>query len=375
MKRKFFNYSVKLPILLWPLLLNSNAFSASLSESLTTAKQEAQAKGFVFLTSHDEVEAKAKGEGRLRALSGLDAATMKAMKAAFNKKYPFIDTYVEEIEGTDAYQRFLLELKSGRSTGWDAAFIPMDLYEHFLPFQKKFDIFGMASLGVLNISPRMVDPVNRNTVSANSVMQVVAYNRKLILEDKVPDQWEDFLKPEFKGKKFLIDIRPKDVAGMVPAWGLEKTLDFARKLAAQQPVWIRGGPRAITSMIAGEHTLFLGPNFSTVKRAQGNDATGALGYKIVEPVPIRLISRGDGVLKTADHPYAALLWLEFQGSAEGQKILDDYGPFSASVYTPGSAMEKETRGKKLSGVDWYHLPKMEQYEAKIVEAYGFPRAK
>lgn len=82
----------------------------------------------------------------------------------------------------------------------------------------------------------------------------------------------------------------------------------------------------------------------------------------------------DGVLNSAEHPHAALLWLEFLASPEGQKILDEHGPFQASVFTPGSAMEKETRGKKLSGVDWYHLTRMEEYQAKIVEAYGFPKA-
>ena len=73
--------------------------------------------------------------------------------------------------------------------------------------------------------------------------------------------------------------------------------------------------------------------------------------------------------------YAALLWLEFHASPEGQKVLEDYGPFQASVFTPGAATEKETRGKKLSEVDWNQLAKLDEYEAKIVEAYGFPRAK
>jgi hypothetical protein len=61
--------------------------------------------------------AKAETEGRLRVLSGLDTATIKAVEVAFHKKYPFIDAYVEEIEGTDADQRFLLELKSDRGKG------------------------------------------------------------------------------------------------------------------------------------------------------------------------------------------------------------------------------------------------------------------
>jgi ABC-type Fe3+ transport system substrate-binding protein len=37
---------------------------------------------------------------------------------------------------------------------------------------------------------------------------VVAYNKNLISPDKVPNRWEDFLKPEFKERKFVVDMRP-----------------------------------------------------------------------------------------------------------------------------------------------------------------------
>jgi hypothetical protein len=32
-----------------------------------------------------------------------------------------------------------------------------------------------------------------------------------------------------------------------------------------------------------------------------------------------------------------------------------------------------TRGKKLSVVNWDHFPKMPEYQAKVIEAYGFPK--
>ena len=361
--------------ILWPLVTSSNTFAASLNESVRKAKQEADAKGYIFLTSRDEIVANAKKEGKLRALSGLTTSALKPMVEAFKRKYPFIDTYVEEIEGTDAYQRFLLELKSGSAKGWDSTYIPYDNYKAFLPYQMKLDILAMASLGVLNTHPRMVDPVNRNTVSANSVMHTVAYNRNLLSDDKVPNKWEDFLKPEFKGRKMIADIRPTAIATLVPAWGLEKTLEFARKLAAQELAWVRGGTRGMTATLAGEFTVCLGPYFSSVKRAQGKDPTRTLGYKIVEPVSLRYVSRIDAVLSIAEHPHAALLWLEFLTSPEGQKILDDHGPFQASVFTPGSAMEREIKGKTLSEGDWSLLSKLDEYEAKIVEALGFPKAK
>jgi iron(III) transport system substrate-binding protein len=361
--------------LIWYCAFNSMAFGAAPNDALIKAKQEAESNGFVFAGSRDEIVAKAKKEGRLRALSGLSSSAIKPMVAAFKKKYSFIEIHVEEIEGTEAYQRFLLELQAGLAKGWDCTYLPYDNYKAFLPYQMKFDILGMAGAGILNIHPRMIDPLNRNTISANTIANVAVYNQKLIAEENVPARWEDFLKPEFKGRKFMAEVRPSSVAALVPAWGLEATLEFARKLAAQEPAWIRGGTRAITALQAGEFPLGLAVQASSIKRVQAKDPTNVVAYKIVEPVPIRVVSRIDGVLKTAEHPYAALLWLEFHASLEGQKVLEDHGPFQASVFTPGAAIEKETKGKKLSEVDWQHIAKLDEYEAKIVEAYGFPRAK
>jgi len=373
-ERLFIKIAV-LPFLIWAFVFTSVALGAAPDDAVLKAKREAESNGYIFVASRDEILDKAKKEGRLRAVSGISGSALKPMVDAFKKKYPFIDAHVVEIEGAVAYQRFLLELKAGTGNRWDSTYIPYDNYKAFLPYQMKFDILGMVKAGILNIHPRMVDPVNRNTVSANTIANVAVYNRKLIAEEKVPSKWEDFLKPEFKGRKFAADIRPSSVAALVPVWGLEATLAFARRLAAQEPVWVTGGTRAITVLQSGEAALGLAVQQSSIKRVQAKDPTSVVGYKIVEPVPVRVVSRIDGVLQMAERPHAALLWLEFHASPEGQKVLEDYGPFQASIFAPGSGTEKETKGKKLSEVDWDHLAKLDEYEAKIVEAYGFPRAK
>jgi ABC-type Fe3+ transport system substrate-binding protein len=205
-------------------------------------------------------------------------------------------------------------------------------------------------------------------------MTVVAYNKKLMAEDKVPSKWEDFLKPELKGRKFVADIRPLPFAMLVPAWGLEKAADFARKVAAQEPIYGRGHTRIITSLVNGEYPLFLGPNLGAVKRIQDKDKTNSLGMKLVEPVPTRL-HEGNAVLNTADYPYAGLLWLEFMASPEGQKIMDAEWPLGASVFSPGAAQEQLTKGKQLSVIDWNHYGKLDDYLKKMVEVMGFPKAK
>jgi ABC-type Fe3+ transport system substrate-binding protein len=343
---------------------------AAASATLAKAKQEAEAKGYIFLTSHEEILSKAKKEGRIRVLSSQDPEAIKAMSAAFKRKYPFIDARVEEIGGMENYQRILQEMKAGLAKTWDVNYLAFDFYSEYLPYQKKFDILGMAEQRVLQISPKLVDPVHRHIVAIQSNMQVIAYNKELISGDKVPDSWEGFLAPEFKGKKFLLDVRPKPLAALVPLWGLEKTVDFARKLAAQQPIWYRGEARQLIQITAGEYPLILGPNYKSVKTTR--DPRAVLEHKIVEPVPARL-SEVQAVLNAAANPHAALLWLEFQASAEGQKILDEVD-LAATIYSPGSVHEKLTRGKKVSVLAWEHYPKMGKYEEEIIKAYGFPRA-
>ena len=128
-----------------------------------------------------------------------------------------------------------------------------------------------------------------------------------------------------------------------------------------------------TMVLAGEHALCAGPNFDSVLRVKAKDVTDALGYKILEPVPVRL-TETYSVLFTAESPFSGLLWLEFLTSPEGQKILDEHGPYEGSVFIPGTVQEQAARGKKLSVVDWNHYSKTQEYEKKIVEAYGFPQA-
>ncbi|HWP57919.1 MAG TPA: extracellular solute-binding protein [Candidatus Acidoferrales bacterium] len=352
----------------------STAVAAAPSAALLKAKKDAEAKGYIFETSHDEIVAKAKKEGRLRVASTLDPDVNKAMSAAFKKKYPFIDLRLQELGSVEENQRFLLEIKAGAAKGWDVNRVYTDFYEEYLPYEKKFDILAMAEHKILNIPPALVDPRVRNVVTVSSNMTVIAYNKKLLPEDKVPAQWEDFLKPEFKGRKFAADVRPLPFAMLVPAWGLEKTAEFAKNVAAQDPIYGRGHTRIIASVANGEYPLFLGPNLGAVKRAQQKDKIGALGMRLVEPVPTRL-HEGNAVLNTADHPYAGLLWLEFMASPEGQAIMDKEWPLGASVFSPGSEQEKLTKGKKLSVIDWNHYGKLDDYLKRMVEAMGFPKAK
>ena len=354
-------------------LENSAGLAASISPKLFKAKQEAEGKGYIFITNKDEIIAKAKEEGRLEVLTFLENEAKKAMTDAFKRKYPFIqDISAESIGGTDEYQRFILEMKAGRAKRWDTVHISNQVYSDYPPYLKKLDILGMAEQGVLNIPPPIIDSNNRNIVSKGTQVAVAAYNKKLISADKVPTTWEGFLKPEFAGRKFVVDVRPLSVANLVPAWGIERVVEFAKKIAEQKPVWVRGS-RTLASVALGEYSVFMGLNISSVLEAQAKDPTRSLEVQFLEPVPVRFGS-ADGVFGTTSRPHAALLWLEFQVSPEGQEILDKYGPADGSVFVAGSLLHKMIRGKPLSSLSWDLQKNLDQWVKKIVEAYGFPTA-
>jgi ABC-type uncharacterized transport system YnjBCD substrate-binding protein len=97
-----------------------------------------------------------------------------------------------------------------------------------------------------------------------------------------------------------------------------------------------------------------------------------LQYVALEPVPVRLALE-EAIQANAQNPYSALLWLEWMASPEAQKLADEHEPLGSSLYVRGGGVEQELRGKKLSTVSWEHHQNMEQWQAKVVEAYGFPK--
>ena len=348
--------------------------AATPSSALLKAKQDAEAKGFLFIADRAEIVAKAQKEGRLRVISSMEPETAKASVAAFKKRYPFIDLNIQARTGSESAQQLVLQVKSGvAAKEWDVVSTSSDHINDYIPHLWKVDLQGMAEQGVLQIPHQMVDSTQRNIVAFHSRFQVVAYNKNLVPAARVPKAWEDLLKPEFKGRKISLDIRPGGLTTLIPAWGLDRTLDFARRLASQDPIWVRGDPRAITGMLAGEIPMMAAANFHDLKRAQKKDPLGVLQYAILEPVPFRL-ALAQSILATAQYPHAALLWFDWLATVEAQKIADEHEPMASAVYVRGSAVEQELKGKKLSAVPWESYQNLQPWAGKIFEAYGFPKA-
>jgi iron(III) transport system substrate-binding protein len=348
---------------------NVNAASAG---SLLEAKKEAEAKGYTFITSRDEIIAKAKKEGRVRVLSSLDPDSFKPMMDSFRKKYPSIEIRIDDLTGTEGYQRFLLELNAGTVKDFDTAEAGSDFYNESAAHALKFDILGMAQHGVLTINPKMVDPNYRNFVTVATTACAIAYNKDRVSPEKLPQKWEDFLKPEFKGRKFVADVRPQCMASMIAGMGEEWVLNYARKIKDQEPIWVRGNARVLTAIDIGDQAMHQMTFWNSCMRQARKNPGKSLQCKIVEPVPVYW-RETQYVIKPSPHPHAALLLIEHMASREGQQVIDENEPVKSFLYADGE-IAKLVKGKKVIVNDYKTFQNTPKWMKMVVEAYGFPRA-
>jgi len=146
---------------------------------------------------------------------------------------------------------------------------------------------------------------------------VLGYNTNLVKKDEVPKSYEQLLDPKWKGKKISIDDSAYGLlAGLIREWGKEKAVAYFKKLAAQDPVVMRGNTNRVQLAMAGEYPLIIA-YAPTIQRET------SLGHPMdwvpLEPVPVQV--NPIMLAAKAPHPNAGKLLVDFLLSKEGQKML------------------------------------------------------
>ena len=350
------------------------AMAQSPGASASKRKEEAAKKGLVYLTRTEIIEG-AKKEAKLVVAPGYDEETRPGIVEAFQKAYPFIkDLDWRIVQGNDGEQRQVLELKAGRAN--------VDVisphqsyyteYRKFTPF-KKYDLKAMAQDGQLKIHPDMIDDSGL-VVWLGSGTGIIVYNSKIVPKEKIPTGWESCLDPQWKGK-FGVDTKPITLARLIPRWGEEKLMDFARKLKANEPIWVQGQTGPISTRLAtGEFSLLCGAYLHSTKRLLKKDPTLPIGIVVPDPVGIGL-TEPEAVYANAKNPNGSLLWLEFLASAEGQRVVEEVNPGKGSLLIEGTIAHKLARGANVSLCGPGCFDRVDQLMQRIaVEAWGFPKA-
>jgi iron(III) transport system substrate-binding protein len=263
---------------------------------------------------------KAKAEGTLTLYTSMATTESGPLGQAFEKKYG-IKVQIWRALSENVVQRAVTEARVGRRA--------LDVVETNAP-----EVEALAREGVLAefFSPYLADlpawglPPHLRWASDRANLWVTAFNTGKVRRDELPATLEGFADPKWKGRISLEATDSDWMYGVVNFMGEAQGLDFFRKLAALKPEMRKGHILVAQLVAAGELpvclTVYSG-NADSIK-AKG----GPIDWAVSEP----LIGRPQAiaVARNAPHPHAALLFVDFVLSPEGQKLLADMGRVPAS---------------------------------------------
>lgn len=332
--------------------------------------------------SRDELIKLAEEEGALHVqLSPPSDDDFQTLLDGFMEKYPAIKATGDHLGGAGNRERYLLEVEGGAGRNVDVGLAGLESIDRIEGYMDSWDVRGMAESGVLDIPVDMIDPETRGIVAQVSSAAAVIYNTDLIKEADLPTDWSGFTDGRFSRDNLglVANVEAQNDAVLVPALGEQKTLEYAKGIAALDPIYVDSQNTGAQLVVQGEAAVYPLINAHTanlvVKDAQAS-GNNKVAVKYIEPIPIRLTELS-GVMEFAEHPHAGLLWLEYLASEEVQALWDKLAPPQTSIYSPydsPTSMRAVTEGKATSVIDWSHIRDYPGYVDGIIEAHGFPKA-
>jgi len=254
----------------------------------------------------------AKKEGEMVYYTTMTLSQSKKVVDKFEKKYPFIKVDLFRTGGGPLLNKIQTEARGGRYA-WD---VVSGRGEMVLPLMNAKFLAPYRSPESKTIEEDLVD--NEGYWTAYYVNPyVLGYNTNLVKKEDVPKTYEQLLDPKWKGKKISIDDEAYGLlSGLIRAWGKEKAVSYFKKLAAQDPVLMRGNTNRVQLTVAGEYSLIVA-YAPTIQRETSRGAP--MDWVPLEPVAVQVNPMM--LAAKAPHPNAAKLFIDFLLSKEGQKML------------------------------------------------------
>lgn len=310
--------------------------------------------------------AAAQKEGKVMLYGEVITPTERALKAAFEKKYPGITMDLLYLSGAPMMNRVMSEQDAERyvvdTLMLDSLRLPLLLEKGYLA---KYE-----STQSEHFAARWHSEPRGYWIQNHSYGIGVMYNKSQVPADQLPHTYDDLLKPQWAGKIALVTPVANDLmlyffAGLVRDLGEDKAFQLFRGWAAQKPlIFGPGGMRVSQGVANGEFQLgigFVGHVFTV-----GGGEDGPMGVAPVNPV---YLGSGPGVavMTHAPHPNAARLLADFLNSRESMEIIASVG--YAVSYT-GIGMSKAMGGVITTPAPPLVGEPAEALRKKLIDVFG-----
>jgi ABC-type Fe3+ transport system substrate-binding protein len=266
----------------------------------------------------------AKKEGKLLWYTTLIInQAVRPLQEAFEKQYPFIHMEYFRGNSEQVAQKMIAEYQGRR--------FDVDLIDGTgsTPLLKKAGLIQRFYSPHLGEYPAELKDPQGYWGATNLYFMTLGYNTNLVKPDEVPATWEGLLNPKWKGKLVWSTSAgsgaPLFVGNTLLSLGQEAGMAYLTKLSKQSVVKTTASGRAVLdSVIAGEYpiAIYIFNHHAVISRKKGAPSE----WQPLEPVaaPLQVI----GLAKNSPHPHAAMLFLDFILSRQGQEV------FRAVDYLP-----------------------------------------
>src|ERR671918_665837 len=265
----------------------------------------------------------ARKEGTLVLYTSLAPTESGPLGQAFEKKTG-VKVEIFRTISEKVVQRALTEARARRAT--------FDVVETNGP---EMEIMAREKLFAEFHSPHLADlpagaiPAHRLWIPDRVNFFVVAFNTTKVKRDEIPKSYKGFTDPKWKGRIGIEATDAEWMATLVKKWGDEAGMSYFRKLAEMRPDVRKSHVLLAELIAAGEIPVGLTVYNSNAESLKRKGAP--IDWLPVEPVVGR--PQGIALARNAPHPHAALLFVDFVLSPEGQELLNSMGrvPVSTKV--------------------------------------------
>lgn len=259
----------------------------------------------------------AKREGKLVWYTTLAVVQNKQIASTFEAKYPGVKVETYRAGSSALVQRVLNEAQAGRHIA--------DAIETTLPglltFRDNQLLVPYASpyLAAFPEESKEKAPANRVywTIDRESYIGF-GYNKNLLSADDVPKNFDGLLKRALRDKLGLSgdDTGARSIGAMIKVKGQE----FVKRLKEQNIKAYMMAGSALTQLVASGEVPASPSQFYSATHVAAKKGAPVVWV----PMDINVVGAGGAaVYANAQRPHAALLFVDFLLSPEGQKLLED----------------------------------------------------
>jgi iron(III) transport system substrate-binding protein len=231
--------------------------------------------------------------------------------AAFEKRFPGLKLeHVRDTGGNSIGARIVQESQGDTRTAdlaTTGAAISIPLRERNLIKSVDWQSYGLNS----QLAPTPFG------VATAAVVYVIVYNTNLVKEADAPKTWDDLLNPKWDGK-IGIWVRGEGQGALAATWGVDKVVDYVRKMNKLHPVLLPSTFPLAQQVAAGE--ILVG--FGLYHSAQPPIRRGA-PIKAIVPDPASINTLYSLVPAKSKNPSGGELLAIWLATPEGAKVYED----------------------------------------------------